>query len=102
MSQNGYDGKITLAAGVTRLVTALIAAGYTGRFGFTRANLRNETGDLIYFARRADVDASTGRPLESQRDHEFPKGGGFGSIDMNQMYVFSVAGGDAYFSGQTR
>jgi hypothetical protein len=101
MPQNGYDGPITLAAGVTRLVTALQAAGYTGRFGFTRANLLNLTGATIYFARRSDVDASNGRPIEDAESHSFSSGNP-GTVDFNKMYVFSAAGGTADFSGETR
>ena len=101
MPQNGYDGPITLGAGVTRLVTALQAAGYTGRFGFTRANLRNATGASIYFARRSDVDASNGRPIDDTDAHAFESGNP-GTVDFYKMYVFSAAGGTIYFTGETR
>lgn len=101
MSQNGFDGKITLAAGVNRLVTVLQAAGYQGRFGFTRADLLNQTGDLIYFARRSDVSAANGRPLNNDQSHHFQPSG-IGTVDLYQMYVYSAAGGDAYFTGDTR
>jgi hypothetical protein len=83
------------------MVTVLQAAGYTGRFGFTRANLRNATGAAIYFARRSDVDASNGRIIDSDDAYDF-KAGNPGTVDFNKMYVFSAAGGTAYFSGETR
>jgi len=101
MPTNGYDGPITLAAGVTRLVTALQAAGYTGRFGFTRANLLNKTGAAIYFARRSDVDATNGKPIANDAAELFMSGSP-GTVDLNKMYVFSAGGGTAHFSGETR
>lgn len=103
--QNGYDGPITLAAGVNRMVTVLQAAGYTGRFGFTGATLRNNTGASIFFARRSDVSdagATKGREIESPESYTFPPPGGKGTNDFNQMYVYSAAGGEAYFDGSTR
>ena len=101
MPENGYDGPITLGAGVTRLVTALQAAGYTGRFGFTRATLSNSTGAIIYFGRRSDLSATTGRPIEAADSHHFAAGSP-GTVDFNKMYVYSAAGGTAYFTGETR
>src|SRR4051794_30900343 len=101
MSVNGFDGAIALGAGVTRLVTALQAAGYAGRFGFTRANLRNESGATVYFGRRADVDNTTGRPISDGQDHNFLAGSP-GTVDFNRMYVYSAAGGTVYFTGETR
>ncbi len=101
MPENGYDGPITLGAGVTRLVTALQTAGYTGRFGFTRANLLNSTGAIIYFARRSDVSAANGRPINNTDSHNFAAGSP-GTVDFNKMYVYSAAGGTAHFTGETR
>jgi hypothetical protein len=101
MPINGYDGPIALAAGANSLVTVLQAAGYTGRFGFTRADLTNQTGAPIYFARRSDVDNTNGRPIEDGLGYEW-KAGSPGSIDLNKMYVYSAAGGTAQFSGETR
>jgi hypothetical protein len=97
MAQNGYDGPITLAAGITRLVTALQAAGYTGRFNFLWSNLRNTTGAVIYFAKRSDVSAANGRDIPDTESFTWPE-----KKDMSIMYVYSLAGGTAYFSGETR
>jgi hypothetical protein len=101
MPQNGYDGPITLGAGVTHLPTALRAAGYTGRFGFTRVQLLNKTGSLMYFARRNDVSAANGKPIANDAAENFQSGNP-GSVDMNNMFLFSAAGGTAHFSGETR
>lgn len=105
MPANGYDGPVTLAAGANRMVTQLQAAGYTGRFGFTGATIRNETGASIYFARRSDVSdagATKGREIQHGESYTFPPPGGRGTVDFNQMYVYSAAGGEIYFDGSTR
>lgn len=104
MPQNGYDGPITLAAGINRMVTVLQAAGYTGRFGFVSATLRNNTGASIYCKRDSavsDAGAHKGREIEDQDSYTWP-GSGRGTRDFNQMYVYSAAGGEAYFDGETR
>jgi hypothetical protein len=101
MPQNGYDGPITLVAGVTHVPSALKAAGYSGRYGFTRAKLLNKTGALIYFGRRSDVSAANGHPINNDADERFQSGNP-GTVDLNQMYVFSAGGGNAHFSGETR
>jgi hypothetical protein len=103
MPQNGYDGPITLNADptTTRAVTALQAAGYTGRFGFTRVTLLNKTGNTIYFARRSDVSAANGRPIENDESYTFETSSP-GTIDFNQMYFYSLPGGTVQFTGETR
>ncbi len=101
MPENGYDGPITLGAGVTRLVTALQTAGYTGRFGFTRATLSNNSGAIIHFGRRSDVSAANGHPIANLDSYHF-QAGSPGTVDFNKMYVYSAAGGTAHFTGETR
>jgi len=101
MPLNGYDGPITLAAGITHIPTALQAAGYTGRYGFVSANLKNLTGASIYFARRSDVSAANGREIPDADEYHF-QATGRGTRDFYKMYVYSAAGGTAHFSGETR
>lgn len=101
MPENGYEGPITLDAGVTHIPTALRAAGYTGRFGFTSANLLNKTGADVFVARRSDVSNANGRPIENNDFYHW-QGTGRGTHDFNKMYVYSAAGGTAHFSCSTR
>lgn len=104
MSQNGFDGPLTLAAGINRMVTVLQAAGYTGRFGFTAPTLKNNSGASIFFARDSavsDSGAHKGREIEHGDSYTWP-GTGRGTRDFNQMYVYSAAGGEVLFDCETR
>jgi hypothetical protein len=104
MSQNGFDGPLTLAAGVNHLPTLLKAAGYTGRFGATFATLTNKTGASLFYARRSTVSAAgatKGKELADQTPETF-QAHGHGTIDFNQFYIYSAAGGEIDFSINTR
>lgn len=98
---NGYDGPATLAAGANRVLTILRAAGYAGRLGFTHVTIRNQTGATIYCARRSDVDATNGRPIEDGESYTWPSLGK-GTHDFYQMYIYSAAGGTIQFDVATR
>lgn len=104
MPQNGFDGPLTLAAGINRLQTLLIAAGFTGGFGFKYATLYNNTGASIYVARDSAVASSgahKGREIQTGNSFTWP-GGGRGSHDFNQMYVYSAGGGEVLFNCSRR
>lgn len=99
MAQNGHDGPLVLAAGVNRLLTLLQAAGYTGPLAFTSADIDNQTGAAIYFARRSDVSAANGKLIEAGSSQHFAARSRR-KYDLNIMYVYSAAGGAIHFSGE--
>lgn len=104
MSRNGYDGPLTLAAGANRLSTLLAAAGFTGPLGFTFVTITNNTGAPLYFARRSNVDdagAEKGKELGDGLSETF-QAHGKGTVDFNQMYVYSAAGGEIDVSCNVR
>jgi hypothetical protein len=99
MPQNGYDGPLTLAANQNRLVTLLIAAGFTGRFGFKAATIKNNSGASIFVARDSavtDNGAHKGREIENGDSYTWPALAK-GTHDFYQMYAYSAGGGEIIF-----
>jgi hypothetical protein len=98
---NGFDGQLLLAAGANSLKALLKAAGYAGRYGATFALINNRTGADIYYGRRADVDATNGALIPDATSRTFQVHGQ-GTVDFNNVYVFSAADGVIDFVINTR